>query len=438
MAFVWLVVGMVIGALGAGMAAQRLQRRHVTELADARSALAVAQADLGHLREEAGREREDAERRAREADERFEALASRVLASTVERFGSAQGELQRERDARLEVALRPLREALGSYQRRLADFDKEHVAALGEVRQRAADLLAAQERSLGETSRLNQLLGRSSERGRWGEVQLANVLRASGLVEGIDFVLQATTATEQGSRRPDCVVHLPQAQVAVDAKFPFDRFEEAVAATDPGEREARYREHAAALRAHVRALGERGYWESLEGSPEFVVCFVPSDAAVTAALSVDRDLHDVATRARVLLAGPSSLLALLWSVQSVVRQHRTAVNAEQIRAEAEKVYERVRVVVEHLTSLGKSLNDATRHFNKVVASFESRLLPVTRSLHQLGVAPASRVLASPGEVPTLPAGLNPERWDDLPDAGEAAALVADEVVIDDDGEAGPQ
>ncbi len=425
---VWLVVGVVVGALAAGLTAQRRLRLQGTELAAARQQVALAEAELSHLREAAERERVDHERQAREADARFEVLAGRVLATTVERFGSTQGELQRERDARLEVALGPLREALDSYQRRLADFDKEHVNALSEVRQRADDLLSVQQQALGETSRLNQLLGRSSERGRWGEVQLANVLTASGLVEKIDFDLQVTTATEEGRRRPDCVVHLPGAQVAIDAKFPFDRFEEALAIEDPAEREARYREHAQALRLHVRALGDRAYWSSLDASPEFVVCFVPSDAAVATALSVDSELSATATRARVLLTGPTTLLALLWSVQSVVRQHRTAVNAEQIRAEAEKVYERVRVVAEHLGALGKSLNDATRHFNKLVGSVESRLLPVARSLHGLGVAPAARVLGVTAEVPTLPVGLSPQRWDDLPERDEAAGALDAEVV----------
>ncbi len=428
MVIVWLVVGVVVGALAAGLAAQRRLRLQGAELVEARGQVAVAQAELGHVREASERERVDHERQSREADERFEALAGRVLATTVERFGSAQGELQRERDARLEVALGPLREALDSYQRRLADYDREHVSALSEVRQRADDLLNVQQQALGETSRLNQLLGRSSERGRWGEVQLANVLTASGLVEKIDFDLQVTTATEEGRRRPDCVVHLPGAEVAIDAKFPFDRFEEALAAEDPAVRETRYREHAQALRLHVRALGDRAYWSSLEASPEFVVCFVPSDAAVATALSVDPELSTTATRARVLLTGPTTLLALLWSVQSVVRQHRTTVNAEEIRAEAEKVYERVRVVAEHLGALGKSLNDATRHFNKLVGSVESRLLPVARSLHGLGVAPAARVLGTTDEVPTLPVGLTPQRWGDLPGHDEDTGALDAEVV----------
>ena len=405
------VVGLVVGVLAALAWTQRRIQSTRDELATARATLAVRESELAGAREAAERERLDHDRAMADSESQFESLSRRVLAQTVEAFNQSQVDIQRERDARLDTTLQPLREALDAYQRNLSTFDKEHVGALAAVRQSATELLESQLRTQAETQRLNQLLGRSSQRGHWGEVQLANVLRASGLAEGLDFEMQVSAVSDAGRmRRPDCVVTLPNGRVAIDAKFPFDRFEEAVSAAEPEIREALYREHAQALRGHVKTLREKSYWEVVGPSPEFVVCFVPSDAAVTAAFSVDAELHAYATRERVLIAGPTNLLALLWSVQMVLRQHEVAVNAEEILRVAETIYDRIRVVAGPIESVGKALNDATRAYNKMISSVESRLIPAARSMRRLRVAPSAKPVPDLAEVTTLAAGLDPERW----------------------------
>ncbi len=405
------VVGLVVGVLAALAWTQRRIQSTRDELATARATLAVRESELAGAREAAERERLDHDRAMADSESQFESLSRRVLAQTVEAFNQSQVDIQRERDARLDTTLQPLREALDAYQRNLSTFDKEHVGALAAVRQSATELLESQLRTQAETQRLNQLLGRSSQRGHWGEVQLANVLRASGLAEGLDFEMQVSAVSDAGRmRRPDCVVTLPNGRVAIDAKFPFDRFEEAVSAAEPEIREALYREHAQALRGHVKTLREKSYWEVVSPSPEFVVCFVPSDAAVTAAFSVDAELHAYATRERVLIAGPTNLLALLWSVQMVLRQHEVAVNAEEILRVAETIYDRIRVVAGPIESVGKALNDATRAYNKMISSVESRLIPAARSMRRLRVAPSAKPVPDLAEVTTLAAGLDPERW----------------------------
>ena len=405
------VVGLVVGVLAALAWTQRRIQSTRDELATARATLAVRESELAGAREAAERERLDHDRAMADSESQFESLSRRVLAQTVEAFNQSQVDIQRERDARLDTTLQPLREALDAYQRNLSTFDKEHVGALAAVRQSATELLESQLRTQAETQRLNQLLGRSSQRGHWGEVQLANVLRASGLAEGLDFEMQVSAVSDAGRmRRPDCVVTLPNGRVAIDAKFPFDRFEEAVSAAEPEIREALYREHAQALRGHVKTLREKSYWEVVSPSPEFVVCFVPSDAAVTAAFSVDAELHAYATRERVLIAGPTNLLALLWSVQMVLRQHEVAMNAEEILRVAETIYDRIRVVAGPIESVGKALNDATRAYNKMISSVESRLIPAARSMRRLRVAPSAKPVPDLAEVTTLAAGLDPERW----------------------------
>ncbi len=405
------VLGVLVGVLVTwGWSSRRLQIAR-DEAASLRATIAVRDGELAHAREGAERERLDHDDALAEAEVRFENLSHRVLTQTVEQFNLTQSVIQRERDARLDVTLKPLRELLDEYQRNLSTFDKEHVGALAAVRQSASELLEAQLRTQAETQRLNQLLGRSSQRGHWGEVQLANVLKASGLHEGVDYDLQVSAVSDAGRlRRPDCVVTLPNGRVAIDAKFPFDRFEAAVASEDPDRRDDLYREHAQALRGHVKTLREKSYWELIAPAPEFVVCFVPSDAAVTAAFSVDPELHAYATRERVLIVGPTNLLALLWSVQMVLRQHDVTVNAEEILRVAETVYDRIRLVAEPVGAMGKALNDATKAYNKMVASVESRLVPAARGLRRLHVAASAKAMPDLSEAPTLAAGLDPERW----------------------------
>ena len=429
------VLGVLVGVLLTwGWAARRLQRAR-DDASALRATVAVRDAELAHARDAAERDRLAHDEALAEAEVRFENLSNRVLAQTVERFSLSQSEIQRERDARLDVTLRPLRDLLDEYQRNLSTFDKEHVGALAAVRQSASDLLEAQLRTQAETQRLNQLLGRSSQRGHWGEVQLANVLRASGLHEGIDFDLQVSAVSDAGRlRRPDCVVTLPNGRVAIDAKFPFDRFESAVAAEDSERRDELYREHALALRGHVKTLREKSYWELIAPAPEFVVCFVPSDAAVTAAFSVDAELHAYATRERVLIVGPTNLLALLWSVQMVLRQHDVAVNAEEILRVAETVYDRIRLVAEPVIAMGKALNEATKSYNKMVASVESRLIPAARGLRRLHVAGSAKAIPDLNEAPTLAAGLDPQRWG-IDDDEPLESGVVEIIEVDDELEA---
>ena len=230
----------------------------------------------------------------------------------------------KERETTLDRTLKPLADLLDEYKRNLADFDKQHVGALGEVKSRAEELLTEQRKSQEETRRLNQLLGRSDHRGRWGEVQLANVLEASGLHQHIDYELQVSSTSDSGrSQRPDCVVRMPNgSSVAVDAKFPFDAFEAALASDNAEERKALELKHAKDLRAHVKTLRDKAYWESISPAPEFVACFVPSDVAVSMAFDADPELLQYAANERVLIVGPTNLLSLLWSVAMMVRQQQ--------------------------------------------------------------------------------------------------------------------
>src|SRR5665213_2768437 len=255
------VIGLIVGGVVAWSFAIRRGQFQRDALAQAKSDLAVSASELAAAKSNLERTREEHEGALANMEGVFENLSNRVLQQTVHQFNASQEQVMKERETTLDRTLKPLADLLDEYKRNLADFDKQHVGVLGEVRSRADELLNEQRRSQVETRRLNQLLGRSDRRGRWGEIQLANVLEASGLQQHIDYDLQVSSTTESGkSQRPDCVVNMPNgSRVAIDAKFPFDAFERALDAEDAEERKAFEAKHAKDLRAHVKTLREKAY-----------------------------------------------------------------------------------------------------------------------------------------------------------------------------------
>ncbi len=405
-------LGLVVGALAAYALSARRAAGLRSEAADAQRDLAVSSAQLSDARDVLERERLERSDAMRGLETAFKSLSQDVLDETIARFRASQEDVTKERDARLDKTLEPLAQALGEYQRVLADYNRDHTGALADVKSRTGELLEAQGRVQEATQRLNQILGRGDQRGHWGEIQLANVLEASSLRRGIDFDLQVTETTDEGRRqRPDCVVNLPNGhRVAIDAKFPFDAFEAAVRADDEGERARLFAEHADALRKHVKALKDRAYWEQVEPAPEFVVCFVPSDAAITAAFGADADLLRDAARDRVLIAGPTNLLSLLWSVAAMLQQHQALVNTEEILRQSQDIVNRIRLVAAPVQRMGRSLDDAVAQYNKMVASFESRLVVAARRIRQLGGARAAGDVPELGPVESAPATPRDDRW----------------------------
>jgi len=406
------VIGVVVGGVVAWALAQRRAGDHREALATLRADLAVRESELTAARSDVVRAREEHAAALGNMEVVFENLSNRVLQQTVVQFNQSQDVAMKERETTLDRTLKPLADLLDEYKRNLAEFDKQHVGALGEVKSRAEELLNEQRKSQAETRRLNQLLGRSDQRGRWGEVQLANVLEASGLRQNIDYQLQVSSTNDAGrAQRPDCVVNMPNgSRVAIDAKFPFDAFEAALASENPEERKALELKHAKDLRAHVKTLRDKAYWESITPAPEFVACFVPSDVAVSVAFDADPTLLPDAANQRVLIVGPTNLLSLLWSVVMVVRQQELAVNAEAIYKVAETIFERIRRVAEPVARMGKALDSQVKEYNAMVTSFETRLIVSARSLQNLGGAGRAKALPELGHVDRLTARLDDVKW----------------------------
>ncbi|MGA7833937.1 MAG: DNA recombination protein RmuC [Acidimicrobiales bacterium] len=406
------LAGLVVGAAVAWVLAGRGAQDERQRLAETRSLLAVRDAELENAKAHLDQLRAEHEAALANLGPVFESLSSRVLQQTVAQFNQSQEAVLKERETTLDRTLKPLADLLDEYKRNLVEFDKQHVGALGEVKGRAEELLAEQRRTQVETRRLNQLLGRADHRGRWGEVQLANVLEASGLRQHIDYELQVSSSSESGrAQRPDCVVNMPNgSRIAIDAKFPFDAFEESLATDDAEQRKALEAKHAKDLLAHVKTLRDKAYWEAIAPAPEFVACFVPSDVAVSVAFDANPDLLKNAAKDRVVIVGPTNLLSMLWSVAMVVRQQQLAMNAEEIYKVAETIFERIRYVAEPVARMGKALDTQVKEYNAMVSSFESRLIVSARNLQKLGGAAHAKELPELGYVDRLAARLDESKW----------------------------
>ncbi|HVB18777.1 MAG TPA: DNA recombination protein RmuC [Acidimicrobiales bacterium] len=406
------LLGLVVGLLIAGAALSARVRAARDAAASANTQLKVRESELANALETAARLREEHTAALANMESLFENVSNRVLNKTVHQFNESQEQVQRERSETLGRTLAPLKDALDEYKRSLSEFDKQHVSALSDVKNRAEELLAEQKRSQDETRRLNQLLGRSDQRGRWGEIQLANILQAAGLEPGIDYDLQVSAVSETGRvQRPDCVVNMPNgSRIAVDAKFPFDAFEAAMSSSDPLERRELYAKHSRDLRSHVKTLREKAYWQAIQPSPEFVACFVPSDVAIAAAFEADPELYTHAAKERVLIVGPTTLLSLLWSVAVVIDRHKLALNAEKIYDQAARLFDRIRLVAEPVDRMGKALATSVEQYNKMVDSFESRLLVTARQVRSLGGAAHLKDLPELVAIEKLTHQPNAQSW----------------------------
>jgi DNA recombination protein RmuC len=237
-----------------------------------------------------------------------------------------------------------------------------------------------------ETRNLVTALRRPNVRGQWGEITLRRLVELSGMTSHVDFSEQQHVVTDTGAIRPDMVIHLPaQRDIIIDVKTPLDAYLSAVEAQDDDERSSQLKRHALIVGARVRELSSKQYWAQFDGSADFVVLFLPGDQFLSAALQENPGLMDDAMGRNVMLATPSSLVALLKVISSGWRQTALAENAAEIRGLGEELYKRLAVFGEHLGRLGKSLGTSVDSFNRAVGSLENQVMPSARRFPQLGL-----------------------------------------------------
>jgi DNA recombination protein RmuC len=385
-------------------ASARLRRAE----AEAASAAAALQAERDAA---AGREQLLARRDA-ELAQAFRALSAEALAANNEQFVAlAEGRIKEAaaalagdaavRDKAIGALLDPMAAALQRVEGQLRDVERERQSAYLGLRQQVDAMRASSEQLQYETKSLVNALRAPQVRGRWGELQLERVVQLAGMVEHCDFSTQVTASGDDGAVRPDMVVHLAGGKsVVVDAKVPFAAYLEAVESRDPDAHAERLAAHARQLRAHVDALSAKAYWAAFEPAPEFVVLFVPGDPFLEAALQADPALLEHAFARNVVVATPTTLIALLRTVAYGWRQEALARNAAAVHQLGKELHARLATMGTHVAKLGRSLDGAVDSYNKTVSSLEARVLVTARRLTELKVADDE--LAAPAQVDRIP------------------------------------
>lgn len=425
-----------ISSAEAAAAAEREQRQGLqSEIDGLRATERQAQADAAALRarvEAADRFAADqkafVESSRKEMEDSFRSLASLALRGNNEEFlklAQQRLEISRERAGRdlddrkrgIETLLAPLRETLGKLEVRTGDIEKAREGAYQGLTKQLDGLLRATAGLEEKTTSLTSALRGTRTQGRWGELALRNVVELAGMSERVDFVQQKETPD---GKRPDMIVRLPGDRfIAVDSKVSLNAYLESVDATSDEQRNRALDRHVASVRKHVRTLAARDYAESVKGSVDLVVLFLPGDPFLAAAFERNPDLQIEAMRSRVLVATPSTLVALLRTVAIYWQQRAIAENAQRIAEVAQELYDRGAKFASHLDNVGKGLEGAMTAYNDAVGSFERRFLPMSRQLDELGATEHAKTeLETPRTLEEAPRALSsrsdePSEDDDL-------------------------
>jgi DNA recombination protein RmuC len=327
----------------------------------------------------------------------FSELANQSLRANSETFlklaeqnlGTHQEKAKRElseREKAVESLVKPIREALEASHKQIAELEKSRSEAYGSIRAQLEEMQFSQKSLQQETQNLVKALRRPEVRGRWGEITLRRLVELAGMVEHCDFQEQVHTAGEGQVIRPDMIVRMPDRRaLVVDVKTPLDAYLEAAEAETDEQRKLGLERHARNVHAHIRMLASKSYWDQFDESPEFVILFIPGDQFLSAALNERPDLIEYALSKQIILATPTSLVALLKAVAYGWRQLSLAENAREIRVLAEDLHARLGAFVGHMNTMGRQLARSVENYNKAVGSLERSVLPGARKFVELGV-----------------------------------------------------
>lgn len=389
------------------------------EAAAARADLAMAQAAVAG----AVAQREAAVKRAEELCADRESLVAQfkvLSAETIERQGRQADAAAEHRLKVTEQLMAPVKESLERFNLRLTDVEKERAAIAADLRSQVAEVKFTGEQLRRETNALATALRKPHVRGAWGELQLRRVAEVAGMLEHCDFVQQETAQTSAGTTiRPDMKVTLAGGTfVYVDSKVPLAAFLDAHESNNEDERERRLQQFAKNVQSHVDQLSSKSYFMAGTASPEFVVLFLPSEALAAEALMHLPDLHDYAARRNVILATPTTLIAMLRAVAYSWRQAVLADSAQEVFALGRELYDRLGTLGKHFDRVGRSLQTAVNAYNEAVGSIEGRVLPTARKLKDL------KVVAAEKELPAVNSAEAAARQLTAPELVEDAAGVA--------------
>jgi len=343
---------------------------------------------------------------------RFGDLAGKALETAHDAFLKRAGERMtlegKENEAKLKALLGPVESTLKRYEEGLANVEKERVGSYRELN-KAVELLHLSHGAVKEeTARLvNTLRSSPKMRGRWGEQSLDNVLTQAGLTEGVDFHKEVSVTTDDGRLRPDVIVNLPGGRkLVIDAKCSLNAFLDAGDAVDDTVRAGHLKAHAASIRRHTEQLSSKSYWEQFKDSADYVVMFIPGEHFLTAALDSDSKIWEDARTRGVLIATPTTLVALARTISTIRREERLAVQSAEIVKLGKELHARLATMGSHVTKLGRNLELANNAYNRFVGSLESQVLTQARRFEALEVSSGTKEIDAMPLVETSPRPLS--------------------------------
>ncbi len=391
--------GGVVGGIVAGVVAYLVcSNQHRSEILDLTERATQAEANL-QAEHRANQDKmtalHQAEERLREA---FSSLSSTALKENTRQFlDMVKEQLEQQQQVAtghltlhkkdIDSLLQPLKTTLEQQQQSLATIEEARQKSYGSIEQQLKRMSEDQQRLQSETANLVKALRQPQVRGRWGEIQLKRVVELAGMHEYCDFQQQQSSSDSEGKQlRPDMLVRLPnQRTIVVDAKVPLAAYLEAIEANDEDNRRQGFKKHAHQIRHHVDDMNKRDYHRHISGSHDFTVLFIPGEVFYSAALEHDHELLEYAFGKKIILATPTTLIALLKAVAMGWQETRLAANAQHIRDLGEEIYQRMGTIASYMTKLGKSLNGSVATFNDTIGSMERYLFTSARRMHELQI-----------------------------------------------------